>query len=952
LNYDFWRKPGEIMAKDPPLSQISKAVLPDDFLLGECAMVATRRCAARHAIPGLFPRTRGPRPLTVGLALSGGGIRSATFNLGLLQGLAARNVLPRVDYLSTVSGGGYIGSWLGALIQRKGLDEACRVLTGKAEDPGGREAFSLFWLRENSSYLGPRQPGDDALLTGLALRNWVSVWVVLGVLFLALFLAMDLRWLAGLAWPGAGFPHPGWKLWWSPWLLLPVVLLLVGLIPAGWAYWLVPDRQKVPLGHRLDPLRLSRGLLLLTVALTVGGFLGGWPSFQSASLPGFCGGLALVNGSALAFYKLACWSTRSLAKAGVVEPEHLRGWLSRRLADVMLWTGVLTLLGLVDTLGQSIYAVVATQSFGGLRGWAAGAVATLAGAASAGRLLQSWMGSSRKPVSLPLAVLAGVAAALLWLFALVGFNALAHGLAFGFQEPRRPDSALGAGQVLLLNARSERPTGQIAVPGAKAEVYLDGNRLGETPISVALPEDGTLAVRVVALADHPGDLPAGPRWPLLVGALLAAAFLTAVLGNLRAFLNLSTLGLFYTRRLIRTFLGASNATRAQQAGFTRVQDEMEGDDEPWRSYRPWDRGGPLHLVNVTINETVDGRSQIQYRDRKGTIMAVGPMGLSVGLHHHATWEDQGLKGQGAPPAPGAPKAFKVFPPGETMACESMMLGQWVGISGAAFGTGLGSRTQAGISALFSFFNVRTGYWWYSGIDRPGPSGAGPSFGQAISAPVRAFSRILPVQAHLLEEALGRFPGTAHRQWYLSDGGHFENTGVHELARRQVPVILLADCGRDEGCAFEDLANLTLKLRNDFGAELSFPAGAHAFRRTPWAASFTRNLEEVHRLFRPGVPLPEPFDLDWPSRKELVPTGDPACSRARFTLACIAYPGGGTSVVVVLKPGLKGEEPLDLLHYRVQHSDFPQQSTLDQFFDEAQWEAYRKLGEITGREVFA
>src|ERR1044071_4290566 len=46
------------------------------------------------------------------LCLSGGGIRSATFGLGVLQGLARLKVLPTFQYLSTVSGGGYIGSWL------------------------------------------------------------------------------------------------------------------------------------------------------------------------------------------------------------------------------------------------------------------------------------------------------------------------------------------------------------------------------------------------------------------------------------------------------------------------------------------------------------------------------------------------------------------------------------------------------------------------------------------------------------------------------------------------------------------------------------------------------------------------------------------------------------------------------------------------------------------------
>jgi len=48
----------------------------------------------------------------MGLAFSGGGIRSATFSLGVMQALAKNNVLNKMDYLSTVSGGGYIGSSL------------------------------------------------------------------------------------------------------------------------------------------------------------------------------------------------------------------------------------------------------------------------------------------------------------------------------------------------------------------------------------------------------------------------------------------------------------------------------------------------------------------------------------------------------------------------------------------------------------------------------------------------------------------------------------------------------------------------------------------------------------------------------------------------------------------------------------------------------------------------
>ncbi len=56
----------------------------------------------------------------VGLSFSGGGIRSGTLAIGMLQGLAHLKLLTRFDYLSTVSGGGYAGSWLAAWVKRDG----------------------------------------------------------------------------------------------------------------------------------------------------------------------------------------------------------------------------------------------------------------------------------------------------------------------------------------------------------------------------------------------------------------------------------------------------------------------------------------------------------------------------------------------------------------------------------------------------------------------------------------------------------------------------------------------------------------------------------------------------------------------------------------------------------------------------------------------------------------
>ena len=64
---------------------------------------------------------------TMGLALSGGGVRSASFNLGLLQSFRRFGILRLVDYLSTVSGGGYVGGYLSSLTLR---DDAKQIFGG------------------------------------------------------------------------------------------------------------------------------------------------------------------------------------------------------------------------------------------------------------------------------------------------------------------------------------------------------------------------------------------------------------------------------------------------------------------------------------------------------------------------------------------------------------------------------------------------------------------------------------------------------------------------------------------------------------------------------------------------------------------------------------------------------------------------------------------------------
>jgi hypothetical protein len=85
------------------------------------------------------------------LCLSGGGIRSAAFALGVIQGLADHGILSKFDYLSTVSGGGYVGPMLTAWVQRAGYAEVEGELKGGAS--AGAKISPLQHLRRYASYL-------------------------------------------------------------------------------------------------------------------------------------------------------------------------------------------------------------------------------------------------------------------------------------------------------------------------------------------------------------------------------------------------------------------------------------------------------------------------------------------------------------------------------------------------------------------------------------------------------------------------------------------------------------------------------------------------------------------------------------------------------------------------------------------------------------------------------
>ena len=149
-----------------------------------------------------------PRNELVGLAMSGGGMRSATYNLGVGQALARHNLMKDVDYISTVSGGGYYGSSLTSLMADDlpyNDDWDARLdtsgenfpyafpapLEGKHEDADyvpvhGQESPATRHIRENSNLLMP-----SVGLAGLfQTETWTAIsrYLVSTALLLALYL--------------------------------------------------------------------------------------------------------------------------------------------------------------------------------------------------------------------------------------------------------------------------------------------------------------------------------------------------------------------------------------------------------------------------------------------------------------------------------------------------------------------------------------------------------------------------------------------------------------------------------------------------------------------------------------------------------------------------------------------------------------------------------------------
>jgi len=636
---------------------------------------------------------------------------------------------------------------------------------------------------------------------------------------------------------------------------------------------------------------------------------------------------------------------------------------------------------IIDTLGQTVYTVLArsgdgvwpwlTALYGGLAALVAGArrLAKLFGGQVNGERLGGFTGA--------LFLAAGLVVATI---ALTTVNVVSHAIAWDFTLPQDAPKGLVS------------PTPVADLPAGVRALERLADTIGRSCLSsdqqTGCPDIEATTARAPA---NGAALPGASERDLhpTIATLMAALILSVLFGMARVFVNNSSHHALYAARLTRAYLGASNPARAGNgAKLTNVHpDDDICPQDYWKRENFAKVGMPLHLINVTINETRDERTNTENQDRKGVGMALGPAGISVAAHHHAQFDwkkevsEYAAKVTITPqPSEGTFSVFATEQKKTEFKGESLSLGSWTAISGAAFTTGLGYRTNLGLSLLAGMGNVRLGYWWDSGVTemyKRGGSDCERARMRLASVP------LFGVQRALLAEFLARFRGTHRRYWHVTDGGHFENLGAYELIRRRVKVIVIIDAEQDPDYEFPSLANLVRKARIDFQAEIEFLDEQDFEQKPSEPVSETSGTgqrpskpgQESEREKRLGKETPRDFGplkhlrrgrwQDEPFKEPshrlgervrqilLHPPERGQYARAHAAIGFIRYDGktDQESVLLYLKPTLTWDEPADLVEYHLKHPDFPQEPTADQFFDEAQWESYRKLGEHIALKIF-
>jgi hypothetical protein len=717
------------------------------------------------------------------LCFSGGGIRSATFSLGVLQALAKHSLpledaetKPRLvaefDFLSTVSGGGYIGSWFSSWVQRSGIDHVLKHLAYRTAGKIDPEAKPILHLRDYTNYLDPRLglfSGDTWTLAATTVRNILLNWFVLlpfvaaalllPVLFklrLAHSMLMPLDWPLWLGFalgvigtgslmyslPSFGNGRRSEKVF-NLTCLLPLVLAAICFVT--WWCWLSEERRlAIP---RFEIALFGAGIHLAGVLLgSAISKLTHSSNFDSAHLKlrllVFACIASVVTGG------LGAWLVSLVAR-------HIDPQGDPALSYYACFAVPLVLVTLM-TVGVFSVGVSSKVTNDDDREWwaRAGGLMMLVTA--------GWLVFSSIVLLLPGLILdlsAKWQSACAALSAAVGWYVTQRGA----KSDSRPTSGP---QTSTESSWTEKIDGLLVPAGAVLFLLAVGFTL-------------TMANSYLCSRLH-ADKGRPPATVVLLVVEVALALLASYAVNVNKF----SLHAMYRMRLIRAYLGASN-TKRDPNPFTGF------DQNDNIAIHELSTEKPLHVLNQCLN-LVSG-SKLAWQQRKAesyTMTRLHAGSFRVGYQSSATY------GHGKMPT-------------------GLSLGTAMAISGAAASPNMGYHSSPLAAIVMTLFNARMGWW----LANPGEAGRrfwdkdGPAFG------IKPF----------LDEALGN-TDDENRYVYLSDGGHFDNLGLYEMVLRRCKYIVSVDAGADDDYTKEDLGAAVRKIRIDLGIPIEFPWGVDIDRK--------------------------------------------------------------------------------------------------------------------------
>lgn len=906
----------------------------------------------------------------IGLAFSGGGIRSATFNLGILQSFADLGILRFFDYLSTVSGGGYIGSWFSAWVwnerkspcggfgavetqlkpalseRRRGEEKCPSVATvGEYRECG---PDPIFHLRRYSNYLTPRIGAfsqDTWTAIATYVRNLLLVQLML-IPALAVVLLIP-RILAKFFFPVSA----DFRFWLTVTVFLVAVLIVLLAIstalnrlkeprekhfrllhlqvlilaPATVASlifsWLFGS-QKQHLSTLLDPLRWLRPYLPGT---PVDWLLGKVP-FHSHGFVYW--GLALGLLNVVVYLLCVLYHSRK-------EPQANGSNVQRDRDRSILWWRVVSdfvsgfvggaLLYILAHFGLSKWNAEAVVSFGPPLFLIVFLLAVTVQVGMRSITESDEAREWRASMGAWLLVMA-----LFWagLFAISFYGPLGWQYLDELAKTKTTLITAWLGSTLAAVFVGKSPsTGTPANPSKLEWVVKIGPIIAVLGLLIAV---ATVSHKIATewsppLAGSPSDKPQAAKPPKAIQAEFAGALqlntepakfdVNLKLGETptrpdidaaywRAVEkgDLVTLGKFLLMCVAIVVILALRVDVNEFSLHAFYRNRLvrcylgasRGKDRQFDPITGFDPKDDVHLSKLRPGP--DYRKDPLPEDacvHDGPYLIVNTA-LNQMAGKELAWQQRKAT------------SFVLTPrfcgSGETDYCETadfcggMELGTAFAISGAAASPNMGYHSSGSMAFLLTLFNVRLGWW----VGNPKKKDKYKNRGPRLGFP------------YLVTELLGQT--TADSSYvYLSDGGHFENLGIYELVRRRCKYIVCCDAGADFNAEFEDLGNAIRKIRCDLGV----------------------NIE---------------IDLDM-----VRPEAGQRYSRWHQAIGTIRYDqvnqDESVGMLVYIKSSLTGDESGDVLEHAGRHKTFPQDTTADQFFDESQFESYRKLGEHVGWEVF-